>query len=105
MFTASLEIKFHSSDPRGKNHPKYQFFARQQNNDLSLKLNPTRQHESRGILSFQNRVPDIKILKFHANQDNSPYLKEQFSTEARLPILRLPLNLWHQNESKNGLRS
>ena len=38
------------------------------NRDLSLKLNPNRQHESRGILIFQNRVLDIKILNFHANE-------------------------------------
>ena len=46
-----------------------------QNNDLCLKSNSTRQHESNGMLGFQNRALDIKILKFHTNRDNSVYLK------------------------------
>ena len=44
-----------------------------QNSDLSLKLNFTRQHESKDMFSFQKRASDVKILKFHVNQDNSAY--------------------------------
>ena len=47
-----------------------------QNSELSLNLNPTHQHESKGVLSFQNTVSDVKILKFHTNQDNSAYLEK-----------------------------
>ena len=47
-----------------------------QNSDLSLKLNSTSQHKSRGMLDFQNRIPDIKLLKFHSNRDNNAYLKK-----------------------------
>ena len=28
------------------------------------------------MLSFQNRVPDIKLLKFYVNRDNEAYLKK-----------------------------
>ena len=28
------------------------------------------------MLGFQNKAPDIKILKFHVNQDNSAYLEK-----------------------------
>ena len=51
------------------------------------------------MLGFQNRASDIKILKFHTNRDNNAYLKKiEVLTEAHLPILRLPLDSWHQNE-------
>ena len=50
------------------------FLSVSQKSNSSLKLNITHQHESNGMFSFQNRVPDIKILKFHRNQDNSVYL-------------------------------
>ena len=46
------------------------------NSDLNSKLNSARQHESSDVLGFQNRAPDTKLLKFHANQDNSAYLKK-----------------------------
>ena len=44
-----------------------------QNNDLSLKLNPNNKQESIVMLNFQNRALDLKILKFHANRNNSAY--------------------------------
>ena len=47
-----------------------------QNSDLSSKLNPTRQHELKSMLNFQNKAPDIKILKIHINRDNIAYLKK-----------------------------
>ena len=47
-----------------------------QNNNLNLKLNPTRQHESRDMLGLQSRALDAKILKFYPNRDNSVYLKK-----------------------------
>ena len=46
-----------------------------QNDDLTSKLDPTRQHESRGMLGFQNRASDIMLLKINANLDNQAYLK------------------------------
>ena len=65
-FTATLELQFHISDSRDKIVQNVKILHVRQNSDLNLKLNPTRQHESRGILSFQNRTPNIKLLKFHA---------------------------------------
>ena len=47
-----------------------------QNIDLSSKLNFIHQHESRGILDFQNTVLDVKILKFHIKWDNSAYIEK-----------------------------
>ena len=47
-----------------------------QNSDLIPKLDPTRPHKSRGILGFQNRVRDIKLLKIHADRDNRTYLEK-----------------------------
>ena len=29
-----------------------------------------------GMPDFQNRASDIKLLKFHRNQDNNTYLKK-----------------------------
>ena len=52
------------------------FLPINQNSDSTLKLNPTRQHESMGMLGFQNRAPDTKLLKFHINQDNRAYLEK-----------------------------
>ena len=69
------------------------FVSVNQNKDLSSKLNPTSQHESKGIISFQNKALDIKLLKFHANRDNSAYLEKKISIEACLLILRPPLDL------------
>ena len=102
----TLELRFHISNSRGKIVQNVNFLSINQNSDLNSKLNPTREYESRGMLGFQNRVLDIKILQFHVNQDNSAYLKKyDFSTEARFPILRLPLYSWCRNESKSGLGS
>ena len=47
-----------------------------QNSDLNLKLNSTCQHKSRGMFSFQNRALNVKVLKFHANRENSAYLEK-----------------------------
>ena len=47
-----------------------------QHSDLTLKLDPNRQHESRSMLGFQNKVSDIILLKFHSNRDNWAYLKK-----------------------------
>ena len=63
-----------------------------QNKDLSLKLNLACQHKSRDMLSFQNRAPYVKILKFCANRGNSAYLeKRNFQQKLIYPLL----NLWH----------
>ena len=75
-FTVAPELQFHISDPRGKNHLKCQFLFVSQNNDLTLKLNPNSQQESKSMLGFQNKAPNIKLLKFQANQDNNAYLKK-----------------------------
>ena len=75
-FAITSELQFYIFDPKGKIVQNVNFLHVSQNSDLSLKLNPNHQHESRGILGFQNKAPDIKILKFHANQDNSVYLEE-----------------------------
>ena len=40
-----------------------------QTSDLVSKLNSTRQHESKGVLGFQNKALDTKLLKLHANRD------------------------------------
>ena len=53
------------------------FLSVGQNRYLSLKLNPTRQQESSGMLDFENRSLDVKILKFHTNWDNSAYLEKR----------------------------
>ena len=82
------------------------FFAHHQDSDLSTKLNSTHQYESRGMLGFQNRAADIKLLKFYANRDNSIYFKKiWFSMEARFPILRPPLDSSHRKEFDSGLES
>ena len=75
-FATTSELKFPISDLRGKIVQNVNFSSVSQNSDLSLKLNPTRQHGFKGILNFQNRALDIKILKIHANQDNSTYLEK-----------------------------
>ena len=57
------------------------------------------------MLSLQNRASDIKLLKLHTNRDYSTYLeKYNFSMEASLSILILPLDLWHRNEFEGGLK-
>ena len=45
--------------------------------NLNLKLNLTRQHESKSMIGFQNRALDINLLKFHTNWDNRDYLKKR----------------------------
>ena len=75
-FTATSKLQFYILDLRGKIIKNVNFLPISQNSDLSLQLNSTHQHESKGILGFQNRAPDIKLLKFHANRDNSAYLEK-----------------------------
>ena len=75
-FTVTPNLQFHISDPSGKIVQNVNYSLVSQNSDLSSKLNPTHQHESSGMLSFQNRAPDIKLLKFHANRNNSAYLEK-----------------------------
>ena len=75
-FTAALALQLHISDPRGKIVQNIKFLPIDQNSDLILKLNTARQHESRGMLGFQNNARDPKLLKFHANRDNRAYLKK-----------------------------
>ena len=43
-----------------------------QNSDSTLKLNHTHQHESKDMLSFQNKALDINLLKFHVNRLGLP---------------------------------
>ena len=52
------------------------FLRVSQNSDLSSQLNPTHQHDSKGILSFQNRALSVKLLKFHANIDERTYIEK-----------------------------
>ena len=52
------------------------FFLLNQNCDLSLKLNYTHQYESKGMLDFQNKASDIKLLEFHLNRDNNAYFEK-----------------------------
>ena len=105
-FTFALELKFPIFDPRGKIVQNVNFLSISQNSDLSLNVNPSRQHEYRGILGFQNRALNIKLLNFHTNQDNSAYIKKcNFEQKAHLAILRLSLDSWCRNEFESDLGS
>ena len=75
-FTVTTELQFHVFNPRGKIIQNVSFSPVSQNSNLSSKLNIIHPHESMCILYFQNKASDIKLLKFHANQDNSIYLKK-----------------------------
>ena len=87
-FTATPKLQFNISDPRGKIVQNVTFWPiskknktkkqknKKKNSDLTLKLNLTRQHESIDMLDFQNRAPNIKLLKFHRNRDNRAYLEK-----------------------------
>ena len=75
-FTATPELQFQISDPTGKIIQNVKFSSVSQNSDLSLKLNPTHQHESKGMLGFQNKASYIKLLKFQINQYNNAYLEK-----------------------------
>ena len=63
-------------DLRGNIVKYVKFSPISQNSGLSSKLNPTCQHESKGMLGFQNSALDIKLLKFHTNRDNIAYLEK-----------------------------
>ena len=69
-FTVASELQFHISNLRGKTIQNVNFVPVSQNNDLSL-INANRQHESNGMLGFQNKAPYIMLMKFYANQDNN----------------------------------
>ena len=77
-FIAVPKLQFHISNPRGKIVQNVKFLSVNENNDLTLKLKPTYQHESRGMLSFQNKTPGIKLLQFHVNRDNGLLDKYDF---------------------------
>ena len=61
-FTAAPKLQFHISDPRSKIVQNVNFSPVSQNSNSSLKLNSTHYHEFRGMLGFQNRVMNIKLL-------------------------------------------
>ena len=75
-FTTAFELRFHIFDPKGRIVQNDNFLFISQNNDLSLKLNLTRENVFKCILDFQNRTPDVKILKFHQTWDNNTYLEK-----------------------------
>ena len=58
----------------GKIIQNVKFSYVRQTSDLILKLDSICQHESRGMLGFQNRAPNTKLLNFHANQEEIAYL-------------------------------
>ena len=60
----------------GKIVQNVKFLSVSQNSNLISKLDYTCQHESKFMLSFQNRAPDNKLLKFYTNQDNRAYLEK-----------------------------
>ena len=74
-FIAALELQFYISISMGKIVQNIKFSSVCQTSDLILKLDSTRQHESKGMLGFQNRA-DTKLLKFHQNRDERVYLKK-----------------------------
>ena len=106
VFIDALDLQFQNSDPRGKMVQNINFSLVSQNNDSSLKLNSTHQHESRGTLGFQNRVLNVKILKFHANRDKNAYLeKKLICNGSSFANFETPIRFMHQNEPGSGLKS
>ena len=75
-FTVAFKLQFHIFDPKGNIVKYVKFLPISQNSGLSSKLNPTCQHESKGMLGFQNSALDIMLLKFHTNRDNITYLEK-----------------------------
>ena len=73
LLSSSISI---FSSLEGKIVQNIKFSSVDQTSDLILKFDSTRQHESRGMLSFQNRTPDTKLLKFYANWDEKAYLEK-----------------------------
>ena len=71
------------SNPMGKIVQNVNYLSISQNSNLSWKLNHTHQHEFRSMLGFKNRVSNLKLLKFHANRDNSAYL-EKYDVQRKL---------------------
>ena len=104
-FTDAFELQFQTSDPRGKIVQNVKFSSISQISDLISKLDPTCQHESRGMSVSKTKPQIPSYWKFtHTKILGLPW-KIWFPTEARLSILRPSLNLWRQNESRGGLRS
>ena len=76
VYTATFEVQIHISIPRGKIVQNIKFSFVSQTSDLISKVDSTRQHESKGMLGFQNRAPDTKLLKFHADREEIAYPKK-----------------------------
>ena len=75
-FTATSKLQFWTFDPKGKIVQNIKFSSVSLNSDLISKLDSNRQHKSKGMLSFQSRASNIKLLKFHVNQDKRAYLEK-----------------------------
>ena len=126
MFFVLLQLISSSNSPfltLGVKSSKMSFFLPiSQNNDLSSNLNSNRQNEAKGMLGFENRASDIKLLKFHAINiivhtsknvifNISSFVNSVFAIEfvaskrvrQCLSILRPPLDSWRQNEFEKGL--
>ena len=88
-----------------QNHPKCQIFSVNQKSDLSLKLNATRQQESRDMFGFQNSTLDIKLLQFQQIKTIGLTSKNAIFNRNSLAKLRWPLDSWCRYKSKTGLRS
>ena len=76
-FTTALELQFQIFVSMGKIDQNVKFLSVHQNSDLISKLDCNRQHESRGMFSFQSRALDTKLLKFHVNRDERAYLDKR----------------------------
>ena len=63
--------------PKGKIVQKYKILFISRNFDLSLKLETTRQDESRSIFIFQNGALDERKSNFHAKRCKIAYFEKQ----------------------------
>ena len=82
-FTATRELKFYIFDLRGKIVQNTKILPVSQDYDLSSKLNPTRQYKSKGMLGFQNKALNMKLLKFHVNREKWAY-REKYDFQRKL---------------------
>ena len=55
------------------------------------------------MLDFQNRVSNIKLLKFYANRDNSTYLKKCDFKRSSFANSEIVIEFLASNESKSDL--
>ena len=102
VFIAASELQFYISDARGKIIQNVKFSSVNQTSDLISKLDPTHQHEYMGMLGFQNKAPNIKLLKIHANQENWAYL-EKHDIQRKL-IFQIWDHYWiHHIETSPGV--